>query len=121
MALIMTFFGYLSGLVAALLTRAPKAVFFIYLVYFVSGLLILFSSKVLRFKASGHACGIAGPVALLVYVFGAPGLIGLIALVAVFSSSLRLKRHSLGELVAGSFISAATLVVLILFIQQPFA
>lgn len=121
LALIMTFFGYLFGLLAALLTKAPKAVFFIYLVYFISGLLIVFASKVLHFKASGHACGVAGPIALLIYVFGLWGLIGLVALYAVFSSSLRLKRHTLAELIAGSLISAVTLFILLFFIRNPFS
>lgn len=119
LALIMTFFGYLFGLLTAVLTKASKAVFFIYLVYFVSGLLIVLSSKVLHFKASGHACGVAGPIALLVYALGPWGLAGLVALVAVFISSLHLKRHTLKELFAGSFISCASFLVLLLLFRYP--
>lgn len=101
--------GYLLGCLTTLFLRAPRSLWIIYLEYLLSGLLILLFNKAFGLKASGHACGVAGPVALLVY-FGVPALIaGLALLVLVYASSLRMKRHTPGQLAGGTLIPLASL------------
>ena len=70
------------------------------------------------FKASGHACGVSGPFAMLSYKFGAGWLCGFLLLVPVFLSSIRLKRHKASELIAGAVISVAALAAAVLIVNR---
>ncbi len=106
--------GYVLGCLTTLFLHAPRSLWIIYLEYLISGLIILLFNKAFGLKASGHACGVAGPVALLVY-FGVPALLaGLGLLVLVYASSLRIKRHTPGQLAGGTLIPLATLGLLAL-------
>lgn len=106
--------GYIGGCLSAVLLHAPKSVWIIYLSYLLSGILIMLSSKLLHFKASGHACGVAGPFALLVY-FGQPfGFCGIPVLALVFLSSLQMKRHTVLQLICGTAVPIVALSIIIL-------
>jgi len=74
---------------------------------------MLLMNKVFRRKASGHACGIVGPILLLFY-FGQviPAVIGIFAVVMVYVSSLRTKQHTLPQLIGGSMIPLFVLMLL---------
>jgi MFS family permease len=96
--------GYLLGILCAIILNAPKAVWLIYLTYFISGVGIALFNKVLKIRASGHACGVVGPMALLVLLVGKKALVGIILLVSVYWASLRMKRHTVSQLVWGSLI-----------------
>jgi len=82
--------------------------------YFLSGLVLFFVNGAFRFRASGHSCGVAGPLTLLVHFVGQKALVMVAILVAVFWSRLALGRHTLSELLAGSAIGiGSTLAVLL--------
>lgn len=100
--------GYIYGIAAAYSIHASKELFIIFLTYLFSGLLIFLSNKFM-IKASGHACGVAGPVAVLIYFLGLPYLGGLVLLVLIFWASLVMKRHTLSELILGSLIPVVSL------------
>ena len=69
-------------------------------------------NKLLHRKASGHACGVAGPAALLIY-FGVPAWIpALLVLAAVWWASLVMRRHTLGQLAGGTVIPVAVMAVI---------
>lgn len=112
LAVIFSVIGY-----AALLAMVLKSGFYngelvVYLNYVISGALIAITTPIPHCKASGHACGVAGPIASLVY-FISPWYIipGVLLLAAVFWSSLKLKRHTLPQLIAGSLIPTIVIVV----------
>ena len=69
----------------------------IYLEYLLCGIAMLVINKAFHLKASGHACGIVGPVAML-YYFGLliPAVIGTAIIVPVFVSA-SLHRTAKGQ------------------------
>ena len=114
LAIIMAVVGYILGIVYALVRNVPAELMLIYLTYLISGILIAVFNKLLKIKASGHACGVAGPIAYLYYFVGKYALLGLTVMTAVIISSIKMKRHTLSQLVVGSLISvAATFIALL--------
>lgn len=112
LAMIFAVGGYVLGCLACLIIGAPASLWIIYLEYLLSGLLIFACNKLLHKKASGHACGVAGPAALLVY-FGIPAWIpALLVLAAVWWASLVMRRHTWGQLAGGTLIPVAVMAVL---------
>lgn len=101
LAMILSVAGYICGLSTSLLLHQSPQLIFIYLTYFICGLIILVSSKVFHFKLSGHAVGAAGPVAILIMFRQWIFLIGIPILICVFLSSYRLKRHTLAQIISG--------------------
>lgn len=107
--------GYLLGVLWALLFAVPRQQLLIYLVYLISGGLILLFNQALRIRASGHACGVAGPLAFLCYLIGRESAFILLPVLAlVYRVSLKLKRHTWPELLWGSLISPAALLLSLL-------
>jgi len=105
--------GYVGSCLSALALKAPRSVRVIYLTYLLSGVLILLSNKLLHFRASGHACGVAGPCAILV-CFGEPaGYWGIPILALAWLSSLSMKRHTAAQLLGGTLIPIAALAIVI--------
>lgn len=105
LAIVMAVVGYLCGIVYALTFDLSSGLKIVFLTYIVSGLGILICNKGLHIKASGHACGTAGPITYLTILLGPRALIGAVLLVLVFWSSLETKRHTLRQLIIGSIIS----------------
>lgn len=95
--------GYIGGVIYALATNASSELKFIYFTYLASVLFLIFFNKVLHLRASGHACGIVGPLIVSVYFLGwywaFPA--ALIA-IGVAWSSLYLSRHTKKDLALGS-------------------
>jgi len=114
LAIIMAVTGYLGGIISALCMHMPNAVWLIYLTYFLSGLGILFFNKVLKIRASGHACGVVGPFSLINYFIGAKTFLIAAILIPVYWACLKLKRHTLPQLVLGSLIPVFALITIVL-------
>lgn len=109
LAIVFSVAGYIGGTLFSFLTNAPDDEKVLYLTYLLSGVAIAFSSFVLKKKSSGHACGIAGPVALLAYYINPLYPLGLLLLLPVGYASLKMKRHSLPQFVCGAVIPVACL------------
>ncbi len=86
------------------------------LTYLFSGWLIFIFTFIFKSDASGHMCGVSGPVALLFYAFGTYFALFFILLIAVGWSSIYLKRHNIKQLLLGTFIPWVSLIVSILII-----
>ncbi|HOP56710.1 MAG TPA: hypothetical protein PLH02_03505 [Bacillota bacterium] len=115
-AIVFSVIGYVVGAVITFVFNFTDIQKIFYLTYLLSGATIAFSSFVLKIKASGHMCGVAGPIAAMVY-FGGPGYLGLtIFLGFVIWSSLYLGRHSPRELVYGTLIPVGALVLALLIV-----
>lgn len=104
LAIVFAVLGYIAGLIFALCTGAPNGEKVLYLTYLLSGLAIALSSFVFKYKSSGHACGIAGPAAILSYYLSPFYIISIILLIPVFIASVQMKRHTVPQLIAGSII-----------------
>ncbi len=110
LAIVMATVGYLCGIISITLLQGSLMLWVIYLTYFISGIVIVIFNKLLKIRASGHACGIVGPLALGIYFMGLGGLItGILVYVLVWWSSLMLKRHTISQLLWGSIIPLAAL------------
>lgn len=112
LAIIFSVIGYLLGIGYLALCGGTRIEWMVYLTYTISGVAIALFSFVFRFKASGHACGVSGPIAMLAYCLGAPWLGGYLLLPAVFWASLQMKRHTVAQLAVGTVIPVMTIAVL---------
>lgn len=110
LAMIFSAVGYLLGTLVAFVTEAPVELKIIYLEYLLCGIAMLVLNKVFKLKASGHACGIVGPVLLMLYFkMYIPAIIGTLLIIPVYVSSLKTKRHTAPQLLGGSFIPLVSL------------
>ena len=110
LAMIFSAAGYLLGTLVAFLTDAPKELKIIYLEYLLCGITMLVVNKVFKLNASGHACGVVGPVLLMLYFkMFIPAAVGTLLIIPVYVSSLKTKRHTAPQLIGGSFIPLASL------------
>ncbi|HHY18739.1 MAG TPA: hypothetical protein GX522_02475 [Firmicutes bacterium] len=115
LAIVMAVLGYLCSIVSAFCFHMPKKVWQIYLTYFISGTGILSFTNVLKVRASGHACGVVGPISLMVYFIGTKALLGIPVLILVYWACLKLKRHTVYQLFWGSMIPICSLIITVLF------
>jgi len=114
LAMIFSFIGYLGGTVVAFITSAPEKLKLIFLEYLLCGVFVIILNKVVHIKASGHACGVVGPVMMLAYlrVF-VPAIICAALILPVYIASVRTKQHTVGQLIWGSAIPFAALLILL--------
>lgn len=101
LAILFSTIGYIAGSVYSLIVSAPNALTIVYLTYLFSGIFIAVFTFAMKFKASGHAAGIAGPVTVLA-VFVSPWYIfAYILALPVLWCSVKTKRHSVSEFLVG--------------------
>lgn len=112
LAIIFSVVGYLGGLTYLALAGGTRTEWMIHLTYVISGVSIALLSFVFHFKASGHACGVSGPIAMLAYCLGAPWLACYFLLAAVFWASLKMRRHTVAQLAVGSLIPVMAMTML---------
>ncbi len=110
LAMLFSFSGYLLGTVTAFAFSAPSVLKLLYLQYLLCGIGMIVLNKGFKIKASGHACGIVGPVIMLVYLgMYLPAIIGTALILPVYISSVRTRQHTFPQLLSGSTIPAFTL------------
>ena len=116
LAFVLSFGGYTAALVVSLLRGAVPNLAYIDAVYLCSVAVLTLINLLTPWHASGHACSIVGPVALLGCFFGLPVILGGAAFVALsFWSSVYLKRHTVREYLLGALspiVSGALMYVL---------
>jgi hypothetical protein len=113
--------SYPIGFLILHFTNAPKIYEALALSYTLITLGLIFFNLILRYKASGHAAGVAGPVAAMVYFFGlvATPLIALLPLTTF--ARVMAKGHDAWQTVVGALLSASiTLSVLWAYGFMPF-
>jgi uncharacterized membrane protein YhaH (DUF805 family) len=104
LAMIFAVAGYILGLLSAIILHAPHGVLVIYLGYLLSGILVVVCNKLFDFRASGHACGVAGPFAILLFFGQQSGFWGIPVLAAAWWASIKMKRHTISQLIGGTVI-----------------
>lgn len=117
LAMIMAYAGYLLSLLYGVVAGVSRLLLILYLAYVLSCSILLIIDKLFGFHASGHACGLCGPVAELIYFTGWYSLIWGAALFAlVLWSSLRMKRHTVPQFILGGAVSVAVFLLLAVFV-----
>ena len=110
--------SYPIGFVVLKIVQAPTIFEAIMLTYVIVVLALIAVN--LFFRASGHAAGVAGPVAALIYFYGliAAPLIALIPL--TMWARVKAKGHTLSQTVVGALLAAGvTMLVLFLYGFRP--
>lgn len=112
LAFVMSTLGYVLGVAYAFAFDVGKPVFTMFITYFLSGTTLLIVNKVFKFKASGHSCGLLGPLAALVYFVSPYTLpLGILLFGLSLWSSVYMKRHTLLQFIVGGIIPVFWLIV----------
>lgn len=114
LAIIFSLISYTLFLVYALVFDTLEIYNVLASTYFVSGLLIFISSFILKNNASGHMCGVSGPIAMLFYALGGKWIVAFVLLALVGWSSIYLKRHTFIQLIRGTLIPIVALLISIM-------
>lgn len=115
LAIIFSCVGYILCCILGIIFSQSRELWIIILTYLSSGIIIFISSKVFKFKISGHACGVFGPVSVLFYLgLYIPAMIGIGIMALVYYASLKSGRHTLPELVSGTVLPT---ILMLLFIS----
>lgn len=102
LAFIFSLIGYATALLWAILVHTSKELLMICATYFMSVVILTFFNKVLKKRASGHACSITGPLVFLIYLVDWKLIFPcLIIATLIFWSSLYLQRHTKTDLFYG--------------------
>ena len=110
LAVVFSVVGYVGGGLFALLFDGAATELVLYGTYVLSGVAIGIGTLT-GFKISGHACGCSGPIAML-SVFICPWfLFGYLLITPIFWSSVKLKRHTVPQLLVGSVIPVLAMLV----------
>lgn len=104
LAMLMAVIGYVGAAIASIAAKAPFTALAVSLTYLISGLLITIFNKLFKIRASGHACGVSGPIATAALFLGPWYLLGFFLLPAVYWASLYIKRHDWPQLLWGTVI-----------------
>ena len=100
--LIFAICSYLLGFLILLWYGAPDIVSVLMLIYGTNTMIILIIN--FYWKISIHAMGIAGPTAAFIFTFGPVGIIVGLIIPLVMWSRLKLKKHTLAQVIAGSLL-----------------
>ena len=91
--------SYVIGFLVLLSLGAPSLTTALMFIYSSNTLIILFIN--LSWKISIHTMGIAGPTVALTYLFGFSGLLFGFLIPLVMWSRVKLKKHTISQVVAG--------------------
>jgi hypothetical protein len=107
--------SYPIGFIVLRLANAPRIFEAIAVNYTLITLGLIIFNLILRYKASGHAAGVAGPVAAVIFFFGLPAvpLASLIPL-TIFAR-LAAKGHDIWQLLIGAAMSVSITVMVLAF------
>lgn len=111
LAFILAVIGYVCGSIFAVILKAPMIVQKIFAAYLYSGVILYVINKFIHFKASGHACGVSGPITLLYSILGTKALWFYLILPLVFWARMTLKRHKMKELIAGTLVGIFSTII----------
>lgn len=117
LGIVFSVLGYIMGTLFSLFGGGTAVETTLYLTYLISGAAIALLSFAMHFKASGHTCGVSGPAAMLVYYLGAAFIPMFALLIPVFMSSLKLRRHSVSQLIVGSVVPVVSMLIAILIVS----
>jgi hypothetical protein len=103
LALVLSALGYTLSWIYGLISACSSKLLLIYTTYFLSVVILLIFNKVIKLRASGHACSITGPIVFACCFLGARAIVtGIILYFIILWASLVSKRHTLKEFTLGT-------------------
>lgn len=105
LAIIFAASGFTMGCLLSFILPSSLGVKVIFVEYFLGSMAVTIFNKAFHIRMSGHACGVMAPVALFIY-FGLykSAVILMIVAILVFVSSIKMKRHTLPQLIGGGVV-----------------
>ncbi|HWQ22211.1 MAG TPA: hypothetical protein VN478_05750 [Clostridia bacterium] len=100
--------GYVVGTLVMLIFFRSSRLNMAFMLSYLFTVVGLTTVNLMHYKASGHASGAAGPATALTIVYGWPGAISFLLLVAVAVAKINIKEHTLGQLCTGASLSVAS-------------
>ncbi len=97
--------SYPVGFLILRLTHAPRIYEAMAVIYTLVTLGLILFNFVLRYKASGHAAGVAGPVAALLYLYGLIATPFLLLIPLTTWARINAKGHNILQTVVGALLS----------------
>lgn len=116
LAFLFNILGYAGAWWYGLITHAADTLQLLYNSYLLSVLLLFAVNKLLKIRASGHACATAAPTVFAGYFLGASwaAFFLLLTLSSVWAS-VTLKRHKLSDMVLGMLVFLCAFFTALLF------
>lgn len=108
--------SFIAGSALCFLFKAPNGVKIIFLAYTLSAVMLSLSNTASKFQASGHACGVSGPLVLFLFFLGYRFWYTFLLLPVVFWARLKIERHTMMELVAGALVGALSTAAVLLIL-----
>lgn len=103
LAFIFNFLGYAAAVVTGIAVHCSNALMMVLKAYFMAVFLLTIVNKVLKIRASGHACSCVLPYIFISWWFGGAAIMVCIVLYMIeFWASVFLKRHTIREFLVGS-------------------
>lgn len=109
--------SYFVGSVVLFIASAPNIMSSLMVAYTINTIVMLLVTRYWR-KASIHACGVTGPVSFLVYQFGPYTALLYLLVLPVALIRLKMKEHSIMEVVAGAMIGLVATWLQLLFLLR---
>lgn len=111
LAIIFSMAGYVIGFCLCFLMTTSQELKVMFLTYLLSASLIGLFTFVIKLKASGHACGMMGPIAYLSYFVSPWCLTLMLGLIFIYLPAIKLKRHNIFELILGTVFPVASMFI----------
>ncbi len=103
LAIYLSVAGYLGGCIYGVAAGVGKYLAMIFATYMISVIILLTLNKACHIKASGHACSLTGPIALMCYFLGAWWVaVGIVLYAIILWASVKMGRHTIKEFLWGS-------------------
>lgn len=116
LAIYLSVAGYLGGCIYGAAAAVGKELAMIFVTYLISVIVLLVLNKACHIKASGHACSLTGPIALMCYFLGAWWVaVGVLLYAVILWASVKMGRHTVKDFLWGSAscLSAWVLVLIV--------
>lgn len=107
--------SYPIGFLVLRLVNAPKIFEAIAVNYTLITLGLIIFNLVLRYKVSGHAAGVAGPVAAVMFFIGLPAVPLVTLIPLTIFARIAAKGHDVWQLVTGAVMSISITVLVLFF------
>lgn len=102
LAFVLSILGYIAGVIVGQYWGAPLIIRGLFWGYLFSGGTLALINVIFHYKASGHACGLSGPIAFMAVVTGGRLWYLFLLLPLVFWARIRQDRHTIGNMLAGT-------------------
>lgn len=119
LAFMLSIIGYVAGVIVGQAGDAPGLILCLFWGYLFSGGTLALINVLLHYKASGHACGLSGPITFMAVVTGGRLWYLFLLLPLVFWARIKQDRHTIGNMLAGTLAGVVpTLIVLWLYLSN---